>query len=161
MFAMVVEFADEQSAVVPPIERAVFRRDQQPTLGAHVWAGRLAGDMPYWFHRRGLRAAHSIFDPPGRPNAQITTIALGHLLLQVYLTTSDLKPFDPEQRALEQGLSPLWPLKLKGPGHHRATVRGETAARDFAYTHLTEDYIPGVTTRYRRSSSGFLGGATE
>jgi hypothetical protein len=105
MFAMVVEFGDEPSAVVPPIERQVFMRDLRPPIGACVWAGRLAGDLPYWFHRRVLRLTLDPNEEVGRPNAQLTTITLGHLLLQVYLTTSDLRPFDPVQRSVEHGLS--------------------------------------------------------
>jgi hypothetical protein len=80
---MVVEFGDEQSSVVPPIEREVFSRDLRPPIGTWIWAGRLTGDLPYWSHRRAFRLAKSISDGAGLPNAQFTTVTLGQLLLQV------------------------------------------------------------------------------
>lgn len=161
MFAMVVEFGDEPSAVVPPIERAVFRRDQRPPIGAHVWAGRLTGDLPYWFHRRALRATLDPNERSGLPNAQLTTITLGHLLLQVYLTTSDLSPFDPVERAVEQGISPLWPLNLKATWNSRLTIRDKEAARDFAYRHINDEVLRGLAVPYQRSSSGFFRGGVD
>lgn len=145
MFAMVVEFGDQPSAVVPPIEREVFGRDLIPPIGSYVWAGRLAGDLPYWFHRRALRLVWDLSEPAGPPNAQVTTIVLGHLLLQVYLTTSDLQPFDPVQRCLEHSLSPIWPLELAEREGRKLLVRDERAVRDFAYRHLSDNVLPGVS----------------
>jgi hypothetical protein len=159
MFAMVVEFGDEPSAVVPPIERQVFMRDLSPPIGAWVLAGRLAGDLPYWFHRRALRLTLDPNDVAGRPNTQLTTITLGHLLLQVYLTTSDLTPIDPVQRCVEHGLSPLWPLHLKAPGRHHLPIRDKEAARDFAYRHINDEVLLGLATHYHRDNSGLFGGA--
>lgn len=160
MFAMVVEFGDEESSVVPQIERQVFRRDQQPTLGAHVYMGRLAGDLPCWFHRRCVRVATSPLDT-GPPNAQLTTITLGHLMLQVYLTTSDLKPFDPRQRAIDESLTPLWPLKLEAPGHHRLLVRDAEQARAFAYRHVADEVYAAPFTPVKRRPSGLGGGGLD
>jgi hypothetical protein len=159
MFAMVVEFGDEASAVVPPIERQVFMRDLQPPLGGWVAAGRLAGDLPYWFHRRALRLTLDPTEPAGLPNAQLTTIALGHLLLQVYLTTSDLGPFNPGQRCVEHGLSPLWPLDVEGPTNQELPIRDKEATREFAYRHVAEHVLTGLAAPYRRDSSGLIGGA--
>lgn len=161
MFAMVVEFGDEASAVVPPIEREVFRRDLRPPIGAHIWAGRAAGDLPYWFHRRAMRVTLDPADDRGAPNAQLTTLTLGHLLLQVYLTTSDHPAFDGEQRADSCGLSPLWPLGLKGPGHHRARILNEAAVRDFAYRHLEAAVARGFVTAYVRHESGLFAGGRD
>jgi hypothetical protein len=145
MFAMVVEFGDEPSAVVPPIEREVFSRDLIPPIGAYVWAGRLAGDLPYWFHRRALRLALDVRELAAAPNAQVTTIVLGHLLLQVYLTTIDLQPFDPVQRCVEYGLWPIWPLEHEGLEGRQLPIRDKQAARDFAYRHVAENVLPGVS----------------
>jgi hypothetical protein len=161
MFAMVVEFCDEPSAVVSPIERAVFRRDLSPPLGAYVWAGRLAGDLPYWFQERFFRLTLDPNETRGHPNGKVTTIALGHLLLQVYLTTSDIKAFDPVQRCVDYGLSPLWPLKLKAPGHHRAPIRDEKATIDLAYTYVSNDVRLGLAVPYQRHSSGLFPGGRD
>lgn len=144
MFAMVVEFGDEPSAVVPPIEREVFARDLLPPLGAQVMAGRLAGDLPYWFHRRALRLTANASERRGHPNAQLTTIVLGHLLLQVYLTTSDLQPFDPVERAIEHGLWRIWPLDLDEEGNRPLPVRDEQAVRDFAYRQVSDRVVRGI-----------------
>lgn len=160
MFAMVVEFGDEESAVVPQVERQVFMRDLQPTLGAYVYMGRLAGDLPYWFHRRCVRAATGLHDI-GPPNAQLTTITLGHLMLQVYLTTSDLKPFDPRQRAIDESLSPLWPLKLEAPGHHRLVVRDKVDARNFAYRHVAEEVYAAPFIPVKRDPFGLGAGGLD
>lgn len=148
MFAMVVEFGDEPSAVVPSIEREVFRRDQRPPIAAYVWAGRLAGDLPYWFHRRSLRLTLNPSDIAGPPNAQITTIVLGHLLLQVYLTTSELTPFDPIDQCTKHGLFPLWPLSLKAAGGEQPPVRDKDAVRDFAYRHISVGVLRGLATPF-------------
>jgi hypothetical protein len=146
MFAMVVEFGDEPSAVVPAIEREVFSRDLRPPIGAQVWAGRLAGDLPYWFHRRALCLTLDMNEKAGTPNAQLTTITLGHLLLQVYLTTSDLAAFDPIKRCVEHGLFPLWPSDHRAPGNRKLPIRDKEAARDFAYRHVVDDILHGVIT---------------
>lgn len=161
MFAMVVEFGDEESSVVSQIERQVFKRDLQPTLGAYVYMGRLAGDLPYWFHRRCVRLATGRFDAAGPPNAQLTTIVLGHLMLQVYLTTSDLIPFDPRQRAIDESLSPLWPLKLEAPGHHRLIVRDAGEARAFAYRHVAQEVYAAPFTPVKRDRFGLGGGGLD
>jgi hypothetical protein len=159
MFAMVVEFGDEPSAVVPPVEREVFMRDLKPPLGARVWAGRLAGDLPYWFHRRAMRLTLDPSEVAGLPNAQLTTIVLGHLLLQVYLTTSDLEPFNPVQRADELGLVPLWRFDPSPPRGRQLPVRDKESARELAYRHIDEGILPGLAAPYHRDSYGLLGGA--
>lgn len=150
MFAMVVEFGDEPSAIVPPIEREIFMRDRRPPIGSYVWAGRLTGDLPYWFHRRALRLAGNPSEVVGPPNAQLTTIVLGHLLLQIYLTISDLEAFDPVYRCAESGLFPLWPLRQKPLGPDLPLVRDGAQVRDFAYRNLTPGVLRGLAVPFPR-----------
>lgn len=161
MFSMVVEFGDEPSAVVPPVEREVFMRDLRPPIGAYVWAGRLCGDLPYWFHRRALRLTVDPRDRKREPNAQLTTIVLGQLLLQVYLTTSDLTAFDPIERAFEQGLCPLWPLEPGAPTGVDLPIRNGEAVRAFAYRQLDSTVRPGLASAYRRDGSGISRGGRD
>lgn len=161
MFAMVVEFADEPRAVVPPIERQVFMRDLHPPMGANVLAGPLAGDLPYWFHQRTWRLTFDPNEVPDRPNARLTTVTLGHLLLQVYLTTSDLVAFDPVQRCVDHGLVPLWPMDLQVRGRRQLPIRDKEAARDFAYRQVSDAVIPGVLAPYKRHNSGLFGGGRD
>lgn len=144
MFSMVIEFADGPSRIVPLVERNTFSKDLRPPIGSFIWAGRLAGDVPYWFHRRALRLASSVRDQ-GPANTSLTTITLGHLLLQVYLTTTDREIMDPKQRAMDEHLSPLWPLNLKAPRHHTLLIRDEDAVRDFAYRHISDRVYFGFT----------------
>lgn len=159
MFAMVIEFGDEPSAIVPPIEREVFRYDRRPPIGAMVWAGRLAGDLPYWFHRRTLRVTDDSTEIMVVPNGALTTIVLGHLMLQVYLTTSDLEPIDPVERADRLGLTILWPLRETSPRHHRLPTRDADAIRDLAYAPLNAEMRLGVPMPYVRDLTGFGRGA--
>jgi hypothetical protein len=161
MFAMVVEFANEPSAVVPPIEREVFMRDLHPPIGSKILAGRLAGDLPYWFHQRTWHLTLDSNEDPGRPNARLTTITLGHLLLQIYLTTSDLEAFDPVQRCIEYGLVPLWPLDIKVRVRRQLQIRNKQAARDLAYRQISDGVKPGVVAPYKRNSSGIFGGGRD
>lgn len=136
MFAMVTEFGDQQSAAIPRVERLVFSRDQEPLLDSYAWAGRLAGDLPYWFHQRPMRLAYGEHDVEGQVNAKFTTITLGRLLLQVYTTTSDLKVFDPQARAIEHGLVPRQGQEGRpgaldrqaGEGENRDAPRGKGTA---------------------------------
>lgn len=161
MFAMVVKFADEPRAVVPPIERQIFMRDQRPTIGAKILVGPLAGDLPYWFHQRTWRVTLNPDEVFFRPNARLTTIVMGHLLLQVYLTTSDLEPFDAAERCIEQGLVPVWPLDLSVTGRRQLPIRDMNAARDLAYQQIIDAVLPGVTEPYRRDNSGLFGGGLD
>ncbi|HEY7810960.1 MAG TPA: hypothetical protein VIA98_11320 [Allosphingosinicella sp.] len=158
MFAMVVEFADEPSAVVPPIEREVFMRDLRPPIGAHVSAGRLAGDLPYWFHQRYWRLTLDPNEMSGLPNAQLTTIVMGHLVLQVYLTTSDLTAFDPGPRCIELGLSPIWPLEVRASASGELPIRDRGAVVELAHRQSRDDVLRGLAAPYRRHESGLFGG---
>ena len=145
MFAMVTEFANPQRVAIPAIERKVFSHDLRPPIGSYIWVGRLAGDLPYWFHQRALRMAEDSLDV-GPVTSQITTITLGHLLLQVYTSTSDLLAFDPKARAKEQGLVLIWPASAKPVRASDLPVRDAEQVRDLAYTHLTDAVLPGVAT---------------
>lgn len=146
MFAMVTEFCDEQSSAIPALERLVFSRDQQPLIGSCVWAGRLSGDLPYWFHHRALRLAVDLQEITGPPNAQVTTITLGSLFLQVFTTTSDLSAFDPLARAEMHGLALVWPARRRPLKTTPLPLRTGEQARDLAYTHLSPYVFPGIST---------------
>ena len=118
MTAMTAEFARRDWGGANAEERAAFRDRQQPSDQWCVWIGRYIGPGPRWRHH-GFRNAEqprangAEHISHGAAYGQLTTVAIGSLLLQSFSNPNpeftQLRTGFAIYHAQRSGLIPIWP----------------------------------------------------